>query len=481
MCLGLIFAGGFAFGNLLTNPGFEDGPTGQLPGVSIPGWVAWGGNGRLHDVASRTIDDQAFKIWWNDTGVYQDVTVTPGTDYTFSVNMFSISSDALSGWNGLIKAEFYDGVNMDLASALAVLEVGRFDPTSDAVDVWKNVSSTFTAPPGAVVGRIVLMFAGDTGSGALNYDDASVVQANPSPDFNDDGIVNLLDLAGLITAMQQYSSDYDLNGSGTVDIADIMLFATDWLYEIPDLPGYELVWSDEFDGTTIDYSNWTHQIMPGADSGNNELQYYTNSSNNSWVANGNLVIRAIEENYYNHAYTSARLTSAGKRSFQYGRMEARIKLPTGEGMWPAFWMMPENWDTWGWASCGEIDIMEAVDVPLATHGTIHFGGNWPNNTSSGGSYSQSIGGSPVDFSQDFHVYALEWEPNQMRWYVDGNLYSIKTSWWTSAGAYPAPFNKPFHFILNIAVGGNWPGPPDASTVFPQKMKVDYVRVYQLVP
>jgi beta-glucanase (GH16 family) len=244
---------------------------------------------------------------------------------------------------------------------------------------------------------------------------------------------------------------------------------------------YQLVWSDEFDGTSLNAANWSYQIM--GDGGNNELQYYTSRAQNSWVANGVLTIQALKEDYVvggtTYHYTSARLRTANKQDFLYGKFEARIKLPKGQGIWPAFWMMPTDSVYGGWAASGEIDIMESINQAGSVYGTLHYGGPCcEQNTSSGGSYSP--GG--VDFSQNFHVYTLEWEPDVMRWYVDGILYSTKTSsqWYTNTAPENdrAPFDQWFHFILNVAVGGNWPGYPDATTTFPQQMQIDYIRVYQ---
>jgi beta-glucanase (GH16 family) len=235
---------------------------------------------------------------------------------------------------------------------------------------------------------------------------------------------------------------------------------------------WELVWSDEFDGTAIKTANWNWEIGAGG-WGNNELQYYTNSTENSYINNGSLVIVA-RKNHLGHDYTSARMTTKNKHSFLYGRMEASIKLPAlKQGIWPAFWMMPAGSVYGGWAASGEIDIMEAINQPYTVYGTIHYGGSWPNNQNSGAEYSNG-----TNFSQDYHTYAIEWEPTQIRWYVDDVLYSTKTSWYTSGYPYPAPFDQPFYFILNLAVGGNWPGYPDATTTFPQTMYIDYVRVYQ---
>jgi len=245
-----------------------------------------------------------------------------------------------------------------------------------------------------------------------------------------------------------------------------------------EIPGWTLVWSDEFDGPNIDTSKWSHEVN-GSGGGNNELQYYTARANNSFIENGNLVIQALEETFTGpdgtRNYTSARMRTLNKGDWTYGRFEARMKLPYGQGLWPAFWMLPTDWVYGGWAASGEIDIMEIVGhEPNVLHGTIHYHGEWPNNWYSGGSYTLPSG----DFSDDFHVFAIEWEEGEIRWYVDGILYSTKTSWDTTDGApFPAPFDERFHILLNVAVGGNWPGSPDGTTVFPQRMTVDYVRVY----
>ena len=244
--------------------------------------------------------------------------------------------------------------------------------------------------------------------------------------------------------------------------------------------GWKLVWQDEFSGSSVDTQKWNFEVNGGG-GGNNELQYYTDRPQNASVANGLLTIRALAERYCAadgcRDYTSARLTTRTKGDWLYGRMEVRARLPGGQGLWPAIWMLPTDWSYGGWAASGEIDILEAVN-PGATggntiYGTLHYGGAWPNNTSKGGNTVPAS--SIID---NFHVYAVEWEPAQIRFYVDGRLYHTATDWWSSGGAFPAPFNKRFHMLLNVAVGGNWPGPPNGSTRFPQAMDVDYVRVYQ---
>jgi beta-glucanase (GH16 family) len=239
-----------------------------------------------------------------------------------------------------------------------------------------------------------------------------------------------------------------------------------------------LVWHDEFDGTSIDLSKWEHEVNANG-GGNNELQYYTARSANSYVKDGALVIQALRENFTGaegtREYTSARMRTLKKGDWKYGRFDIRAKLPRGQGLWPAIWMLPTDWVYGGWAASGEIDIMELLGQDIKTvYGTLHYGGQWPGNVHTGTSFKLTQG----DFSNDFHVFRLDWEANEFRWYVDDQLYQTQKQWHTKGKPYPAPFDQRFHLLLNVAVGGNWPGNPDATTTFPQTMTVDYVRVYK---
>jgi beta-glucanase (GH16 family) len=248
----------------------------------------------------------------------------------------------------------------------------------------------------------------------------------------------------------------------------------------PEDEGWTLVWADEFEGTSVDSGKWEHQIGTGASEGlqnwgNNERQYYTDRPENSRVEEGRLHITARQESFGGRQYTSARLRTRGKGDWTYGRFEIRARLPRGRGMWPAVWMLPADNEYGEWAASGEIDIMELVGhEPATVHGTLHYGGTWPDNTYSGSSYTLPSS----DFSQDFHVFALEWAPGEFRWYVDGFRYRTQSQWHTQGHDFPAPFDKRFHLLINLAVGGNWPGNPDATTEFPQELVIDYVRVYQ---
>ena len=238
---------------------------------------------------------------------------------------------------------------------------------------------------------------------------------------------------------------------------------------------WQLVWSDEFDVPGApDPANWEHELGGGG-WGNQESQAYTNSLDNSRVEGGVLIIEAREESLGSNEYTSARLLTRDRASWTYGRIEARIKLPEGQGIWPAFWMMPQDSPYGGWPTSGEIDVMEYLGHETnRVHGTIHYGGGDIGHRYTGTSYTLASG----TFSDEFHTFAVEWEPHEIRWYVDDVLFQTQTTWTSAAGAYPAPFDQPFFLILNVAVGGLWPGYPDATTSFPQRMEVDYVRVYE---
>ncbi|TJY41407.1 glycosyl hydrolase family protein [Cohnella pontilimi] len=250
----------------------------------------------------------------------------------------------------------------------------------------------------------------------------------------------------------------------------------------PDSP-WQLVWNDEFDDGVIDPAKWTFDIGNGAGGwGNNELEYYTSRPENVTEKDGKLVITARKEDYEGFHYTSAKIKSSGLFSKAYGKFEIRAKAPAGKGYWPAIWMMPEDSIYGTWAASGEIDIMEGWgSKPGVVAGTLHYGQQWPNNTYTGKSYTLPNNST----IEDFHTYALEWEPGEIRWYVDGQLYQTQNDWYSKSlyqpanNAYPAPFDQPFYMIMNLAIGGNFDGNPDAGTVFPKTMEIDYVRVYEL--
>lgn len=251
----------------------------------------------------------------------------------------------------------------------------------------------------------------------------------------------------------------------------------------PALATYSLVWSDEFEGTSLNAANWTIDVGNGCPSlcgwGNNELEWYR--PENVTVTGGDLVLTAREEYYGGSSYTSGKVLTRDKQDFLYGRVEMRAKLPYGGGLWPAFWMMPQDNYYGGWALSGEIDIMESSNTMTSVGGALHYGGQWPDNTST--SSSTSLGG--TSFADAYHVYAVEWEPTVMRWYVDGALFMtrVNTQWYSEAapGNPLAPFDQPFYIILNLAVGGWYTGctePACVTAAFPQEYRIDYVRVYE---
>lgn len=268
--------------------------------------------------------------------------------------------------------------------------------------------------------------------------------------------------------------------------------------------GWALVWNDEFNGTEIDHAKWSFETGNGfkADEGmwiggwgNSELQFYTTRPSNAFTKDGALHIRAIKEDYFGCAYTSARIHTKGHFAKCFGRIEFKAKLPAGQGLWPALWMLPTDNAYGSWAASGEIDVLEARgQEPNKVSGTIHYGSRWPANAHSGGEYKFPAGGDITGF----HVYAVEWDSSAIRWYVDGQLYSTKTDWWScnkvdskqqglrpktdaDKKPKPAPFDRPFYLIMNLAVGGNFVGAVGKDTVFPAELVVDYVRVYDLQP
>lgn len=227
---------------------------------------------------------------------------------------------------------------------------------------------------------------------------------------------------------------------------------------------YQLVWSDEFDGSAVNTANWSFETGGGG-WGNNEQQYY--QATNATVANGNLVITAKKQSAGGLPYTSARLITKGKREYKYGRFEARIKLPQGAGQWPAFWMLGANINTVSWPKCGEIDIMENINTSTTVLGTMH----WFSNA-----YAY-YGGNTTTTPTAYHVYRVDWTPNSIAWFVDG--VQFHTGDITNNINGTEEFHLPFFIILNMAVGGNLPGQTIDESRLPANMYVDYVRVYQL--
>ncbi len=245
---------------------------------------------------------------------------------------------------------------------------------------------------------------------------------------------------------------------------------------------WTLAWSDDFDapdGTPVDANKWTHETG-GNGFGNQELEYYTDDPANSQQMGGNLVITATKDGAASHTcwngacqFTSARLVTSSHYTTTYGKIEARLKTPAGKGVWPAFWMLGDNLDVVSWPTCGELDIMEAIGSdPAVLHGSMH-GPGYSGATPLTASTKLTSG---ANLSDDFHIYSIEWAPNVVRFYLDNQLYETRTPADMPKGAIWV-YDHPFFIILNVAVGGSWPGSPDATTPIPAKMLVDYVRVY----
>lgn len=267
------------------------------------------------------------------------------------------------------------------------------------------------------------------------------------------------------------AGNYDIELVVTKDGQDLSLIQSVDIAQ--DDPNYNqnLVWSDEFDYTGLPNSQYWNMETGGGGWGNNELQYYTNREANAKVANGVLTITALKEDYGGRNYTSARITTQNKFDFKYGKIEAKIKLPYGQGLWPAFWMLGDNINSVSWPACGEIDVMEMVGgtgKDNKAHSTLH----WDNNghQSYGESYTLSSG----ILADEFHVFSMEWDDQRIVSYIDDIQYfAIDIT-----PSFLSEFHNNFFIIMNVAVGGIWPGSPNATTVFPQTMEVDYVRVYQ---
>jgi beta-glucanase (GH16 family) len=242
-------------------------------------------------------------------------------------------------------------------------------------------------------------------------------------------------------------------------------------YSTPDhYPGMSLVWQDEFNGTTLDLTSWKYDLG-GHGWGNNELEYY--QEKNTSVYDGYLIITAEKEAVGGKNYTSSRIKTQGLKEFRYGRIDIRALLPQGQGIWPALWMLGFNIDTVDWPACGEIDIMEMIGEPTndsKVYGTVHWD-NAGSHASNGGNTTLTNG---KIFADEFHVFSILWTETTITWYLDDVQYHIVNT----TPEDLSEFQNKFFFLFNVAVGGDWPGSPNATTVFPQRMVVDYVRVFQ---
>lgn len=268
-----------------------------------------------------------------------------------------------------------------------------------------------------------------------------------------------------------------MTGVGLIEDNDRAEFtAADGGYETADsFYGYQLVWEEQFDGSELNPDHYNYELEDGCPNlcgwGNMELQWYTDLSKNIKLEDGKLLITATKTGAA--GFNSARIQTKGKKEFKFGRIDVRAKLPKGQGIWPAIWMLGSNIDDVGWPACGEIDIMELVGhQPKASHGTAHWGSQGDLNST----FSTSVYTIAEDFSDNFHVFSIVWESGEIVWYVDETRFHSVTT--NDMRGKPYPFNQEMFFIMNVAVGGQWPGSPDDTTVFPQTMEVDYLRVFQ---
>lgn len=331
--------------------------------------------------------------------------------------------------------------------------------TYSVIDGTAKAGEDFTA----VSNQSVTIPAGET--------QKKIVVAVTADDIKEGDDVFAVQLQNAVNASLQKTT-----AAGTIRNDDTKVPVPSTGYDAPtSYPGYSLVWSDDFNGP-LDKTVWTNQNGDGCPGncgwGNNEQEYYTDRSDNLYFQDGKLIIEAKPENFSGKPYTSSKILTQGKKPFKFGRIDIRAVLPVGKGIWPAFWLMPDKSVFGGWPKSGELDMVEVLGhEPNKTYGTIHYGPG-PGSTQIGRNYVTP----GKNFHEEFHVYSLEWKQDQIKWFVDGNLYSTVNK--ADLGANNYPFNEEFYLIFNLAVGGNWPGNPDASTYFPQFLIVDYVRLYQ---
>lgn len=359
-----------------------------------------------------------------------------------------VSGNNVAQYRTVATSQFEFIVTLDKATTSEV----SFDYTTQAgtAKATKDFVSSFgklIVPAGSKTGLINITVTGDSTRKANQ--DFSIVFSNPKN----------------CTLQNDHLTGTILNENGLFFPVDNSGYVTPNQYN-----GYTLVWGDEFTGKSINANNWSFENGNSNGWGNQELEYYTGRSQNAFVSQGNLIVEARAESFSGYGYTSARMITEGNKSFQYARVDIRAKLPQGKGIWPALWMLGDNIKTVGWPACGEIDMMELLgQEPNKVYGTLHWGSNAAANQSYGTNQVLSSG----TYADSFHVYSMVWTKNSIELFVDDVSFFLMD---ISKGSFP--FNLNFFFVFNIAVGGNWPGSPDATTTFPQRMIVDYVRVFQ---
>jgi hypothetical protein len=375
-----------------------------------------------------------------------------GGDNSPLENLPAATINSLSQERALTTSNFHFTVSLDkTATTDAIIHYATLPATAEENKDYTPVSGTLTIPAGQKQASFDVEVTGDS-----------------TRKENQFFYVQISDPKNCKLGAIAKGSGNILNENGLYYPVDNAGYSTPNNY-----PGYSLTWSDEFDGNSVNSNNWTFEQGNNNGWGNAELEYYTNRTKNAFVSQGNLVIEARKETYQNNDYTSARMITKNQKIFTYGRVDIRAKLPKGKGVWPALWMLGNNIDAVSWPACGEIDILELLgQEPNKMYGTLHWGANYTVHQSKGSSYVLSTG----SFDEQFHVYSMDWKQDTIKLYVDDMQYLTVTKADLAGSEYP--FNKDFFFIFNIAVGGNWPGSPDSNTSFPQRMVVDYVRVFQ---
>jgi len=449
--LGLLISANSVFAaNVLVNPGFEWNAPGQSQDFVSWTWFGqpWGNTLNESGSPARS-GNNYFKVFQgftgsvNYSGIFQDYISGPDAKYSADGWAYTSSSDSLSGQNvAWIEVTFRDATSKILAlyrsatittnaiasgafpknSWIHLPVTNQLNPTTFAIT---NTTATITAPTGTHYVRYQIVLQGDAlnSGGSLYFDDLALNQISGSPYGN-----------------------------------------------------WNVVWSDEFNGSQIDPEVWTYDLGAGG-WGNSELEYYPSRSQNSFVSSGLLNIVARKESFGGQNYTSARLKTQGRISWKYGRFEWRARFPSGVGVWPALWLLGTNISSVGWPKCGEIDAVE-----IKGHAVTNIQGSLHSGSDSTAIYTFPNGESATNF----HTYVLDWTTNAFLFFVDGQLYQTQTNWWSEMGPYPTPFDQPFFVIMNMAIGGNYVGNPstseiNAGTIFPSAMQVDYLRIYNETP
>jgi beta-glucanase (GH16 family) len=461
-------AGEMRASNILTNSGFETG--------DLTGWTAFGnsiGNvsvqssGGGHNGSSYYLKTYGQFIGANNySGVYQDNLCAPSNTFLADGWTYTASSDGngIHGEDAIwVEVSFRDASYNALALYRSVIITSNNIASFGGLNKWIDLPIT----------------------NQCSFSNPSALILTPGTVTNT--VTSLVAPTGTVYVRYQvvYSQGSD-NANSSMYFDDLTLNQTSGVVVVPPVTQWNIVWDDEFNGTTINTNIWAFDI--GSDCpdncgwGNNELEYYTSRTNNAYVDGAGLLhIVAQQESYDGYNYTSARLKTQGLYATPtYGRMEARIQIPRGQGIWPAFWMLGNNINSVGWPTCGEVDIMENIGKTSdqgTDHGTIHGpqgSGDYNGGAGVGGTYTLPGGAALAD---NFHIYGVQWTPNQITWFMDNtNFFTATPASLPSGGTWV--FTNSQFFILNIAVGGNWPGNPDGTTVFPQQMLVDYVRVYE---